>query len=61
MGFAHQIRGLTIVFIRYQADEIQEIIENLILILRALEADHTKTGKFEFITLNKNKIRRRRI
>jgi len=57
--FAHQVEGLTIIFVRYKAEEVPEIIENLSLILKELKSKDDE--KFEFITINKNKIRRRKI
>jgi len=57
--FAHQVKGLTIIFIRYKVEEVSEITENLHLILKELKS-RTEEG-FEFITINKNKVRRRKI
>jgi len=57
--FAHQVKDLVIIFVRYKQEDIPEIIENLILIL--LELKSSIELKFEFITINKNKIRRRKI
>jgi len=51
-----KLKGLTIIFIRYKIEEVSEIIENLILILKELKS--RTEDEFEFITI---KIRRRKI
>ena len=55
--FAHQLTGLTIVFLRYDKKDYNTILSFLRSMLKTIEADE----KNEFITINKNKIRRRRI
>ena len=55
--FAHQLSGLTIIFLRYDKESYDIILSFLRSTLKTLEND----GKNEFITINKNKIRRRRI
>ena len=57
--FAHQVEGLTVIFIRYKVADVSEIAENLTLILKELKSRTEE--EFEFITINKNKIRRRKI
>lgn len=56
--FAHRIKGLSIIFIRYSKNELAEIIESLRMILR--DQKQLKTNH-EFITITRNKIRRRKI
>ena len=55
--FAHQLSGLTIVFLRYDKEDYNAILSFLKSALKTIETD----GKNEFITINKNKVRRRRI
>jgi len=55
--FAHQLSGLTIIFLRYDKEDYDTILSFLKSALNTIE---TK-GKNEFITINKNKVRRRRI
>ena len=55
--FAHQLSGLTIVFLRYDKEDYNTILSFLKWALKTIETD----GKNEFITINKNKVRRRRI
>ncbi len=55
--FAHQLSGLTIIFLRYEKEDYDIILSFLRSALKTIEADE----KNEFITINKNKIRRRRI
>ena len=55
--FAHQLSGLTIVFLRYEKEDYNTILSFLRSTLKTIESDE----KNEFITINKNKIRRRRI
>ncbi len=57
--FAHQIKGLTIIFVRYKADEILFIAQNLNQILYELKPMAER--EHEFITITSNKIRRRKI
>jgi len=57
--FAHQVEGLTIIFIRYKVEDVSEIGRNLTLILKELKLRTDK--EYEFITISKNKIRRRKI
>lgn len=53
--FAHGISGLTVIFLRYDKEDYDTILSFLKSALRSIEAD----GKHEFITINKNKVRRR--
>ena len=57
--FAHSISGLTIIFLRYNKSNEAEILDSLKLILNELTNGNISHN--EFITINKNKIRRRRI
>ena len=53
--FAHRLSGLTIIFLRYDKEDYNTILSFLLSTLKTIEADE----KNEFITINKNKIRRR--
>lgn len=53
--FSHQLSGLTIVFLRYDKEDYDTILSFLRSALKTLESDE----KNEFITINKNKVRRR--
>lgn len=55
--FAHQLSGLTIIFLRYDKEDYGTILSFLRSALKTIESDE----KYEFITINKNKIRRRKI
>ena len=55
--FAHQLSGLTIIFLRYDKEDYYTILAFLKSALKTIKID----GKNEFITINKNKVRRRRI
>lgn len=55
--FSYQLTGLTVIFLRYDKEDYNMILSFLKSALKTIEAD----GKKEFITINKNKIRRRRI
>ena len=55
--FSHQVSGLTIIFLRYDKDDYDTILLFLKTALKTIEADE----KNEFVTINKNKIRRRTI
>jgi predicted nuclease of predicted toxin-antitoxin system len=58
--FAHQVSGLSIVFVRYSKEDYPIILESLITILTELN-EKIDSQSNEFITINKNKIRRRLI
>lgn len=58
--FAHQIKGLTIIFLRYDKDSFSIVLKYLITLLEELK-DSSDIKENEFITLNKNKVRRRKI
>jgi len=58
--FAHQIEGLTIIFLRYAKDDYPKVLKFLIELLKELEERPLSTGN-EFITINRNKVRRRKI
>ena len=55
--FAHQLSGLTIIFLRYDKEDYNTILSFLRSALKTIESG----GKNEFITINKNKVRRRSI
>lgn len=55
--FAHQISGLTIIFLRYDKEDYLTILSFLKLTLKTMELGEKK----EFITINKNKVRRRQL
>lgn len=55
--FSHQLLGLTIIFLRYDKEDYDTILSFLRIALKTIESG----GKNEFITINKNKVRRRRI
>ena len=57
--FAHKIDGLTIIFLRYTKEEYEQIVDFLRLLLPEIE--NLKSPPYQFITINKNKIRRREI
>lgn len=55
--FAHQLSGLTIIFLRYDKEDYNTILT----FLRSALKTARPYGKNEYITINKNKVRRRRI
>jgi predicted nuclease of predicted toxin-antitoxin system len=55
--FAHHISGLTIIFLRYDKEDYMTILSFLKLTLKTIELGVKK----EFITINKNKVRRRQL
>lgn len=55
--FSHQLTGLTIIFLRYDKDDFDLILSFLKKALKTIEINKRN----EFITINKNKIRRRSI
>lgn len=55
--FAHQIAGLTIIFLRYDKENYSTILSFLRSTLKNIEVRNLN----EFITINKNKVRRRQI
>ena len=58
--FAHKIKGLTIIFLRYEKSDFENIMEFLKLLI--LQIDQKELKKYhQFITINKNKVRRRNI
>jgi predicted nuclease of predicted toxin-antitoxin system len=54
--FAHQIRGATVILLRYEKQDFSLMVGFLITVLGELAAGGTS---HEFITLNKNRVRRR--
>lgn len=58
--FAHHIEGLTIIFLRYGKDDYPKVLKFLMELLRELD-EKLPDAENEFITINKNKVRRRKI
>lgn len=58
--FAHQIEGVTIVFLRYEKEDYPQVLQFLIETLKELDKQLPAIEN-EFITINKNKVRRRKI
>ena len=58
--FAHQIRGHIIIFLRYGKESYSQVLKYLIELLKELE-DSPMKEENEFIAINRNKVRRRRI
>ena len=58
--FAHKITGLTIIFLRYEKKDYEQIVKFLKkLVIEIIDENLEHT--YHFITINKNKVRRRRI
>lgn len=55
--FAHQLSGLTIIFLRYDKEDYTRIISFLKTELKTIDSGENN----EFITIYKSKVRRRRI
>lgn len=55
--FSHHLSGLTIIFLRYNKSDFELILNYLIRVLKSCMNSPQK----EFITINKNKVRRRSI
>lgn len=51
--FAHQIEGLTIIFLRYEKEDYPIVLEYLLDLLKGM-SDTLPTKNHEFITINKN-------
>lgn len=58
--FAHKIVGLTIIFLRYERQDFKQIINFLNKLILELYQEDLET-LHQFIAINKNKIRRRKI
>lgn len=58
--FAHEIKGLTIIFLRYNKHSYSIMLQSLIIIISEVSFQKD-SNDYEFITINKNKIRRRKI
>ena len=54
--FAHRVSELSIIFLRYDKEDYEIVLSLLRSTLQTLEVDHN-----EFVTINRNKVRRRRI
>lgn len=59
--FAHKITGLTIIFLRYEKNDFDRVVRNLSHLLSEIIIQSKSRDEKEFITINKNKIRRRNI
>ena len=55
--FAHNMRGFSVIFLRYEKKDISEIAHNLLNILKDLQNQPSHS----FFTIKKNKIRNRLI
>ncbi|MPR36185.1 DUF5615 family PIN-like protein [Salmonirosea aquatica] len=55
--FAHQLTATTIIFLRYDKEDYDAILAFLLTTLKSLEIEKSN----EFITINKNKVRRRKM
>jgi hypothetical protein len=55
--FAHKITSVTIIFLRYEKEDFSTIQKYLIESLKEIQKEDAR----QFITINKNKIRYRRI
>ncbi len=54
--FAHNIRTISIAFLRYEKSQFDQILQFLIQVLKNLDSQNTQNY---FITINKNKVRKR--
>lgn len=58
--FSHKVNGLTIVFLRYEKVDFEQILIFLEKILsEIISKEDTQKPEYEFITINRNKVRRR--
>lgn len=55
--FAHHVSGLTVIFLRYDTRSYSTILAFLKTVLKELEGSEEN----QFITINRNKVRRRKI
>ncbi len=55
--FAHHVGGLTVIFLRYDKTSYPTILAYLKTVLKEL----TESEENQFITINRNKVRRRKI
>ncbi|MBL7791424.1 MAG: DUF5615 family PIN-like protein [Saprospiraceae bacterium] len=58
--FAHHVKGLSIIFLRYDKKDYPNVLSFLIAFLKNI-AESTDYQEEEFITINRNKLRRRKI
>jgi predicted nuclease of predicted toxin-antitoxin system len=58
--FAHKIEGVTIIFLRYEKTDFEQVMTFLFSLISTL-LQSTIRDQHEFITINKNKVRRRSI
>jgi predicted nuclease of predicted toxin-antitoxin system len=58
--FAHNVEGVTIIFLRYEKSDFEQVMNFLSSLISSL-SQSAVTDQHEFITINKNKVRRRSI
>jgi|AntRauTorckE5430_2_1112549.scaffolds.fasta_scaffold06444_3 predicted nuclease of predicted toxin-antitoxin system len=58
--FAHKIEGVTIIFLRYGKSDFEQVLNFLSNLIPSL-LQSTVIDQHKFITINKNKVRRRSI
>ncbi len=58
--FAHKMKGLSVIFLRYEKTDYEQILEFLKKLVIEIQQEELRISH-QFITINKNKIRRRRI
>jgi len=58
--FAHRENGVTIIFVRYEKEDLVTIKAYLLNLIEEFSAVQ-ESEQFEFITVNKNKVRRRKL
>ena len=58
--FAHKMTDVTIIFLRYDKADLNTIFRSVLSVLRKIKA-HSKPTEKEFITINKNKVRFRKL
>lgn len=58
--FAHRVSGLTVVLLRYEKQDFEIVLNSLRIQLELLSA-HILENDHSFITINKNKTRKRTI
>ena len=58
--FAHKIKGLSIIFLRYEKADFETVLTFLKQLILQIDQE-TLLKSHQFITINKNKVRRREI
>lgn len=56
--FAHKINRLTIIFLRYEKKDYEQVLKYLKELVQEIDLDKDKQ-LFQFITINKHKVRKR--